>query len=218
MSISIVSLFSLAGTLAGICLVIPQIVKTLRTRQAAGVSLGGLIASFFSWYLWVPYTLSTGDLRGTLGLAIPGAIQGVAVVVALKYRADRSGMLAPVLLVSMVAAAYLLGGWGLYLTALGTTTIWAYAPSILSAARSADISGISLGAWWVTVGYGVCWGVFGFLSGAGGFVYSGSMNTALSLVVIAIVRFRSARQYPSVERTLVLAPAQVNPTKELVPA
>ena len=190
---TIASIFSLAATAAGVCLVVPQIVKTLRTRQASGVSLGGLTASFLSWYLWIPYTLNTGDVRTTIGLAVPGAIQGIAVVIAYKYRAERSGMLAPVLLTSMVAGAYLLGGWRLYLVALGTTTVWAYVPSILSAARSADVSGISLGAWWITVVYGVCWGTFGVLAGLGGFIYTGSMNAGLSLVMLGVLRFRRSR-------------------------
>ena len=198
------SILSLAATAAGICLVVPQIIKTLRTRQASGVSLGGLTASFLSWYLWVPYTLSTGDIRTTIGLAVPGAIQGVAVVIAYKYRAERSGMLAPVLLTSMVAGAYLLGGWRLYLVALGTTTVWAYVPSILSAARSADISGISLGAWWITVVYGVCWGTFGVLSGLGGFIYTGSMNAGLSLVMLGVLRLRKSRD-AAVAQTLPTA-------------
>lgn len=202
MTHALTSLFSIAATAAGVCLVVPQIIKTLRTRQAAGVSLGGLTASFFSWYLWIPYTLSTGDLRTTIGLAIPGAIQGFAVLVAYRYRAERTGLLAPVMLVTMVAGAYLLGGWKLYLIALGTTTIWAYVPSILSAACSADISGISSGAWWVTVVYGVCWGMFGLLSGLGGFIYTGSMNAGLSLVMLGVLYVRKSRSASSTRTPL----------------
>jgi uncharacterized protein with PQ loop repeat len=185
------TILSALGTASGIALVLPQIIKTLKSKSAAGVSLGGLIASFFSWYLWVPYTLSTGDLRGTLGLAIPGAVQGVAVYVAFKYKAERSGLFAPVLMISMVAGAFLLGGWGLYMTALGTTTIWAYAPSIVSAARSKDVSGVSLAAWWVTVFYGASWLLFGLTSNAGGFVYTGTMNAGLSMVVITTIIYRT---------------------------
>jgi len=190
---ALTSLLFALGTAAGTALTVPQIRKILRTKHARGVSLGGLLASFFSWYLWVPYTLSTGDVRATLGLAIPGAVQGVAVLVAYKYGADRTGLRAAFIMVAAVAASFVIGGWALYMTALGTTTVWAYGPSILSALRSTDISGISRGAWWMTVMYGLSWLSFGALSGAGGLVYTGSMNAGLAAVVLAIVHIRSRR-------------------------
>lgn len=122
---------------------------------------------------------------------IPGAIQGIAVLVAFKYKADRTGLLAPIVMVAVVVAALVLGGWGPYMAVLGTTTIWAYAPSIVSAARSKDISGISMGAWWMTVLYGASWVGFGLISGAGGFVYTGSMNAGLALVVLLVIHYRT---------------------------
>lgn len=191
MASTIITLFSTLGTLCGLLLVIPQITKTLRTKNAAGVSLGGLIASFVSWFAWVPYTLSTGDLRGTFGLVIPGSIQGIAVLVAWRHGADRTSLSAAPLMVLLVGGAFLLGGWPLYMLALGTTTLWAYLPAIRSAVRATDISGISLGAWRVSTLYGVCWFVFGLLSGANGFVYTGSMNFLLSTAMLVVVALRS---------------------------
>jgi uncharacterized protein with PQ loop repeat len=194
MTTALASLLFAMGTAAGIALTVPQIYKILRTKHARGVSLGGLLASFFSWYLWVPYTLSTGDVRATLGLAIPGAVQGIAVLVAYKHHADRTGLRAAFVMVGAVAAAFVVGGWGLYMVALGTTTFWAYGPSILSALRSVDISGISLGAWWMTVLYGLSWLGFGVLSDAGGLVYTGLMNAGLAGVVLGIVHVRVSKQ------------------------
>jgi len=191
MAATIATAFSTIGTICGLLLVIPQMVKTLRTKNAAGVSLGGMAASLISWFAWVPYTLSTGDLRGTLGLVIPGTIQGVAVLLAWRHGADRTSLSVAPLVVLLVGGAYLLGGWPLYMLALGTTTLWAYLPAIFSAARSADISGISLGAWRVSTLYGVCWLMFGLLSGANGFVYTGSMNFLLSAAMLAVVALRS---------------------------
>lgn len=206
------TIFSTLGTIAGICLVLPQILKMRRNRTAAGVSLGGLVASFFSWYLWVPYPMADGDLRGVLGLAVPGAIQGVAVYYAWRYKASRGDMITPVLMLAVVGGAFAIGGWALYMTALGTTTIWAYAPSLVSAIRSADISGISTGAWWVTVGYGFSWLAFGLLSQAGGFIYTGSMNAGLSLLVLGALYMRRDRRPVSVlsirsNETAVVEPA-----------
>jgi uncharacterized protein with PQ loop repeat len=215
MTSTIATLLSTLATAAGVALVVPQIIKTLRTKQASGVSLGGLIASFFSWYLWVPYTLSTGDLRGTIGLVVPGAVQGVAVLVAFKYKADRTGLLAPVVMVAVVASTLVFGGWGPYMAVLGTTTIWAYAPSIVSAARSKDISGISLGAWWMTVLYGVSWVGFGLISGAGGLVYTGSMNAGLALVVLLVVHYRTKSARLATSEFVEIHPAALrkSPTK-----
>lgn len=181
--------------------------------------MGGLIASFLSWYLWVPYTLSTGDLRGTFGLAIPGLVQGVAVLVAFRYKADRSGLLAPVVLVAAVGSAFALGGWSLYMAALGTTTVWAYAPSILSAYRAKDISGISRGAWWMTVAYGISWVSFGLTSGAGGMVYTGSMNAGLALVLLFVVYLRTRATVSTASQVTIYplplrpAPAPVSPSR-----
>jgi len=212
MAATITTVFSTIGTLCGILLVTPQIVKTLRTKNAAGVSLGGLTASLTAWFAWVPYTLSTGDLRGTFGLVIPGSIQGVAVLIAWRHGADRTSLSAAPLMVFLVGGAFLLGGWPLYMLALGTTTLWVYFPAILSAARSADISGISLGAWRVSTLYGVCWFMFGLLSGANVFVYTGSMNFLLSTAMLVVVALRSRPAqvlYSStLDPTRVSAPAQ----------
>jgi len=209
---TIITVFSTFGTVCGLLLVIPQITKTLRTKHAAGVSLGGLIASFVSWFAWVPYTLSTGDLRGTFGLVIPGAIQGVAVFVAWRHGADRTSLSAAPLMVLLVGGAFLLGGWQLHMLALGTTTLWAYLPAIVSAARAADISGISLGAWRVSTLYGVCWFVFGLLTGANGFVYTGSMNFLLSAAMLAVVALRSRPRTAQVLYVPAASPARVAAT------
>ena len=209
MNNTIITIFSTFGTVCGLLLVIPQITKTLRTKNAAGVSLGGLIASFVSWFAWVPYTLSTGDLRGTFGLVIPGAIQGVAVFVAWRHGADRTSLSAAPLMVLLVGGAFLLGGWPLHMLALGTTTLWAYLPALVSAARAADISGISLGAWRVSTVYGVCWFVFGLLTGANGFVYTGSMNFLLSAAMLVVVALRSRTRTTQVLYVPAASPVRV---------
>jgi len=213
MTTTIATAFSTIGTICGLLLVFPQIVKTLRTKNAAGVSLDGLVASLISWFAWVPYTLSTGDLRGTFGLVIPGTVQGFAVLLAWRHGADRTSLFAAPLMVLLVGGAFLLGGWPLYLLALGTTTLWAYLPAIFSAARSADISGISLGAWRVSTLCGVCWFMFGLLSGANGFVYTGSMNFLLSAAMLVVVALRS-RPRP----TQVLCVPALGPTRVSTPA
>lgn len=180
----------LVGSASGICLVVPQIVHTIRHGTAAGVSLGGLIASFLSWMCWVPYPLSNGDLRGVLGLVIPGCIQGVAVVVAWRYGAAQTSMRAPVYMCVLLGGALLFGGISWYFIALGTTTLWACGPAVLSAWREVDIGGISVGAWYASVIYGSAWLTYGALSGAGGFVYTGSLNIIFALLVLAAVWIR----------------------------
>lgn len=189
----LITAFSTTATICGIMLVAPQIIKTLRTKSATGVSLGFMLTSFASWFAWVPYMVSVGNLRGTLGLVIPGTLQGVAVFVVWRHGADRTNLAVAPLMLLLVGGAYLVGGWSLHLLALGTTLVWAYLPAIISATRSPDISGISIGSWLVGAGSGGCWFVFGLLSGATVFVYTGALNLLLSATMITIVTSRTPR-------------------------
>lgn len=152
-----------AATLATLTFLVPQIVKLLRTGDTAGVSATWPAIGLSSNVGWVVY-LAHAALWVSLAAPV-GAGVGYVVTLWALARAGRPlgpsvvrGMVFGGTLVAVTAAA----GWDALGVALGLSVGVMMAPTLWTAFRTANPSGISPGTWWLGVVEAVLWGFYGW--------------------------------------------------------
>ena len=85
------------------------------------------------------------------------------------------------------------GGWGSLGVALGLSYGIQLAPSIWTAYRTADPSGVSPGTWWIGLVEAVLWGVFGFFHMDPGILTFSVVGITGSAIIL--VRYYSTRRW-----------------------
>ncbi len=182
-----------AATLSTIAFLVPQIVKLVKTRNSAGVSSTWPALGFVTNVGWFTYVISQQLWTATLA---PFATF-VAYAVTLWALGRTGRELRPSLVRGVVWTALLVGttviaGW----TALGVMLGLSYgvmlAPSIWTAYRTADPSGISPGTWWIGSAEAVLWGYFGLFHADRGIVIFGIVGVIGAALMLA--RYYSTRQ------------------------
>ena len=192
-------------TAIGLAMTAPQLVRSVKTRNASGVSVGGLAGSATAYSVWWVYGVHQGDILKMSIMSAPGLLQFAAAYFAWRYGGDRRGLLTPIAMLGFLASVLAVGGWTAYGMALLSSVVWAYAPSIYASWRSRDTSGISLTAWVLAASYGVTWFGYGATKGDMVIMASGVLNFTLSVAVIAGLHYRPAARRATVGSVEVAA-------------
>lgn len=75
-----------AATVVGTCLMLPQIIKSWRTRSVGDLSLGMVVLYFFNCLLWLIYGVLLGAMPVIIANAIGLVISIIQLGLKLRYR------------------------------------------------------------------------------------------------------------------------------------
>ncbi|MDH3190832.1 MAG: PQ-loop domain-containing transporter [Acidimicrobiia bacterium] len=203
MSETLANIAVILATISTASFLLPQIVKLVRTRNTAGVSTTWPALGFAINVGWFTYMISQ-----QLWVSIaPPFITFVAYAVTLwaLRRAGRDirapyvrGLAAAVILVGVA----IVGGWEVLGIALGLSYGVVSAPSVWTAYRTSDPSGIAPLTWWIGAVEALLWGSFGWYHSDRGiitFMVVGVTASTLMLLRYYATRNRVEDLEPSLE-------------------
>ncbi len=146
----------------------PQLLRLVRTGNAAGLSLTALGNSGVSTVAWFGYGLHLGDPWVVTSTAVYAPTLVVTAWYAWRAGADRSTPWLPLAWTALLLAGLAIEASTLvpaFALVLGGSTLWLVGPAVLTAWTSEDISGIAPGTWWVLLGEGVIFLAYGLMAG-----------------------------------------------------
>ena len=152
-----------AATFAALLFLVPQIVKLARTGDSAGVSSTWPAIGFISnvgWFVYFVHEALWVSLVAPLGAAV-----GYAVTLWALARTGRplgGSYLSGIVFGSVLVATAVVAGWATLGVALGLSFGVMMVPSLWTAYRTANPSGISPGTWWLGVAEAGLWGFYGW--------------------------------------------------------
>ncbi len=171
---------------------VPQVVRLLRTGSVAGVSGPTTWLGFVVNAGWLAYGIGQGLLP--VAVLSTAYVVGYGCIGVLLVRGGTRTGLAP----SLLAAVGLVGlaavaGW----TALGTVLAVAvgvqFTPQVVHAWRSADLTALAAGTYWVCALDGAIWGGYGTLVGDVPLQLYGAVMLGVAVLVL-VPRARWARR------------------------
>lgn len=182
----------IAATVATLTFLVPQIVKLVRTGDSAGVSTTWPAIGFLSNLGWAVYFIHEA-LWASVAAPV-GAFAGYGVTLWVLARIGRPlgasyarGGVFTAVLVAITAAF----GWTALGVALGLSFGVMMAPTLWTAYRTPDPSGISPGTWWLGVVEALLWGFYGWhYADAGIITFS---ITALAGAIAMLARYSATR-------------------------
>ncbi len=186
-----------AATLVTLFFFVPQIVKLMRTGDSAGVSTTWPAIGFASNIGWFVYFIHEA-LWASL-LAPLGAATGYAVTLWALARTGRPlgrSYLRGVVFGSVLVVTTALAGWTTLGVALGLSFGVMMTPSLWTAYRTPNPSGISAGTWWLGVAEAVLWGFYGWHNADAGiitFAVTALLGSAGMLARLAATKHRTHR-------------------------
>jgi uncharacterized protein with PQ loop repeat len=149
----------------GLTRALPQLVRLLRARDAAGISVDGCATSAIVSAFWAAYGILTGQLAVVLASGTPAAIFVLITLAALRYgRSAKEFRAAPVFLVAFTAVALAGGAAGLGVV-LTVGALVANTPHVIVAYRESDLSGVSPSTWMLTATDGAIWTAYALITG-----------------------------------------------------
>lgn len=149
----------------GLTRAMPQLVRLVRTKDAAGVSLDGCATSAIVSSAWTAYGVLTDQPAVVFASGTPAFIFVLIGLAALRY-GRRIGELrtAPWFLVAFTAVGLAGGAVGLG-AALTVGALVANTPQVLAAYREKDLSGVSPVTWSLTAADGAIWTTYALITG-----------------------------------------------------
>ena len=189
---------AVATVLSGV-MMLPQVVRLVRTRISAGVSATWLSFGVVLNSGWVAYCI---EMR--LWLVVPLQVsvvshQAVAlgVLLPLDRGQQRSTLIRAGLLALACTGVFAAGGW----TVLGVGLVTSYGilvlgPAAIRAWRSSDLSGISPATWKLSAAESTAWGVFGWAVADGPILIYAA--TGILASVLVLIRLHSFGQTPRI--------------------
>jgi uncharacterized protein with PQ loop repeat len=143
----------------GVLLPLPQLVRLLRTRDAAGLSPAGWANGSVSFVAWTAYLAVEQSWPLLVATVIAAPPWFAITVLVLRYAEHGTARVwAPVatwLATLGLFATLALWTPGPLAAALGLSALWSLGPSLLELVRAVDLSGVSAGTWWLVVVEGV---------------------------------------------------------------
>jgi len=181
------SLLPLVAATLAVPQFLPQLVRLRRTGQTAGVSWSWAALTSVNNAAWFGYFLLSGFWTALVP-AISAALLAGALAVMLARRGAPVPRRATTLTLAwtalLITAAGLLGRTGLG-TALTVAFLLQVTPSVWTAYRAEDTTGISAGTWLLIFGELLCWGIFGIYQTDPRLIVLGSTGVAASLLILA---------------------------------
>lgn len=192
MSQTLANIAVVAATVGTIAFLVPQITKLNRTGDSSGVSTTWAALGLVTNVGWLGYLISQG-----FWIAIPAPIFTVVAYALTMWALVRTGRdprqsyVLGAVWGALLTVTALLAGWIALGVILGLSYGVMLTPSIWTAFRTADPSGISPGTWWIGIAEAFLWGYYGwFWADIGILAFS-----VVSLVgsVLMLARYQSTR-------------------------
>lgn len=190
---TLVVVFGVLTTVLALGYGVPQWLKVRRTGSVAGVSVPSISCALVSAFAWVAYGVWLQDVWVVLtsGAAIPGLT--AALVALLRSHASRDGLwMTWAWIATIVAAAALVPVTDAPITlVLGGSILWYVAPAAWKAWSSADVSGVSSGAWVLLLVESAVCTVYGLLADVPAYLVYAAIAAVGSVLVLARLAWRS---------------------------
>lgn len=188
----------IAATLATLLFLVPQIVKLIRSGDSAGVSTTWPAIGVVSNLGWLVYFV-----HEALWASVPapiGAAAGYGITMWALGRTGRPlatsyvrGVVFSVLLVATAAGI----GWTALGVALGLSFGVMMIPTLWTAYRTPDPSGISPGTWWLGIAEAGLWGFYGWHHADAGIITFSLIALAGSAAML--LRYAATRPAPAMQ-------------------
>jgi uncharacterized protein with PQ loop repeat len=183
----------IGATTMTVVFLLPQMVKLIRTKDSAGVSSTWPVFGFVINVGWFLYMISQQFWTATLAPLVTFISYGVILwALASTGRQLRSSYMRGLGLMAVLIAVGVFGGWGSLGIALGLSYSVQLAPSIWTAYRTSDPSGISPSTWWIGLAEAALWGIFGQFHGDVGIVTFSVVGVAGAALML--VRYYTTRR------------------------
>lgn len=182
-----------AATLSTITFLVPQIVKLVRTGDSAGVSSTWPALGLVTNVGWFTYVISQQLWTATLAPFATFVAYAVTLWALGRTGKDlRSSFARGAAWTALLVATTLIAGWTTLGVVLGLSYGVMLAPSIWTAYRTTNPSGIAPGTWWIGSAEAVLWGYFGLFHADRGIVTFGIVGVVGATLMLA--RYYSTRQ------------------------
>ncbi len=192
MNQTLVNVAAVAATVGTIAFLVPQISKLIRTGDSAGVSTTWAALGLVTNAGWFAYMINQ-----SLWVAIPAPLITMVAYALTMWalvrtgRDPRSSYLLGVVWGVLLMATALLAGWTTLGVVLGLSYGVMLTPSVWTAFRTADPSGISPGTWSIGIAEAFLWSYYGWFHSDVGILTFSVVGLVGSLVMLA--RYHSTR-------------------------
>ena len=190
----LLSLLPLVAAILAVPQFVPQLARLRRTGQTAGVSWSWAALTSVNNAAWFGYFALSRFWTALVPASSAALLAGALAVLLARRGASvsrRSTMLTLAWTASLITVAGVLGRTGLG-TALTVAFLLQVTPSVWTAYRARDTTGISAGTWLLIFGELLCWGTFGIYQGDPRLILLGGTGVTASLLVLARVATRRA--------------------------
>lgn len=180
-------LVAAAATALSIASAIPQLCRTGRTAQIAGVSLAACVLGAVTETCWVTYSVER-ELWGAVPVAVVMAIANATLAVMLVRRGAR-GVVAALLAGMMWAAGLLIisvwTGVGNLGPVIGLAYVVQAGPTIWTVSRTGAPLGVARSRWWLIAAEAILWGSYGLARHDPATLVFGVVGLTTAVVVLA---------------------------------
>ncbi|MEZ5256290.1 MAG: hypothetical protein R2705_05215 [Ilumatobacteraceae bacterium] len=188
-----------SANVIGAGMAVPQAVRLVRTRRVDGVSRAWAAMSVTVNGWWIAYGIGARSW-GVLPVTLV-SVAAYFVVVTGLHRFDPSSRrrtvretVAPAFVLGLLPIVALrIGGWPAVGVTLGTVYAVQLLPAVVTAYRSADVSGIAAGTWVLAWIEAALWGVYGLPRADVGMLSLAVTGTVMSSLVIARLAWKRPR-------------------------
>lgn len=186
------AILGLAGTLVGLVRALPQLIRLLRSRSAAGVSPDTAATSAIVSYGWAVYGLWTAQPFVALATGASGTVFFLVTLFSLRF-GRRAGevRIAPLWFLVLAGAVLAGNARGLGLV-LPVSILVSNLPQVRVAWKEADLSGLSLGTWLLSMSDGLVWGLYSLVTGDTSIMVFAlfQLTTSGAIVLLKLLRSR----------------------------
>lgn len=187
----------ITATISTVVFLIPQIVKLIRTGDSEGVSATWPALGFVSNVGWFVFVINQELWAAIFAPFFTFIFYAVTLwAIARTGRSLRKALLYGAAWTALLAAIPLILGWTELGVVLGLSYGVMLAPSLWTAYRTTDPSGIAPGTWWIGTAEGILWGVYGVFNQTPGIITFGVVAVVGSTAML--IRYYSTRE-PAVE-------------------
>lgn len=182
-----------AATIGTVTFLLPQIVKLIRTRDSAGVSTTWAVLGFVSNVGWFTYMISQELWAALIAPFVTFLSYAVTLwALARTGRALGRGAVLGVVWTGVLAGVTAILGWPALGVVLGLSYGVMLTPSVWTAYKTVDPSGISPGTWWIGVAEAILWGYYGWYHADAGIITFFVVGVIGSTLILA--RYYSTRR------------------------
>lgn len=193
MSETFANLAVIGATAGTVTFLLPQIIKLIRTRDSEGVSSTWPALGFVINVGWFVYVISQSFWLATLAPLVTFISYAITLWALRRTGRDlRSSYVRGGVWALILGGVTALAGWEALGITLGISYGVQLTPSVWTAYRTSDPSGISPGTWWIGMAEASFWGYFGLFHRDIGIVTFGVVG--VTAAVLMLIRYYSPRQ------------------------